>query len=52
MATIYVPALNAIFKTQPLSSVELAVCLALSSVIFITVEIEKWLVRQGRLYRE
>lgn len=51
MATMYVPALNAIFKTQPLSLSELAVCLALSSVILIAVEIEKWLVRKGWLYQ-
>jgi len=52
MATMYVPALNTIFKTQPLSLSELAVCLALSSVILIAVEIEKWLVRQGWLYQD
>lgn len=51
MATIYVPALNPIFKTQPLSAGELALCLAFSSVVFIAVEIEKWLVRRGMLYR-
>ncbi|HOY86490.1 MAG TPA: calcium-translocating P-type ATPase, PMCA-type [Methylotenera sp.] len=52
MATIYVPAFNAIFKTEPLSMHELALCLVLSSVVFIAVEIEKWLIRQGWLYRE
>lgn len=52
MATIYVPLLNAIFKTEPLSMSELALSLALSSVVFIGVEIEKWLVRRGWLYRE
>jgi len=50
MATIYVPALNAIFKTQPLSLHELFICLVLSSIIFIAVEIEKLLVRRGWLY--
>jgi Ca2+-transporting ATPase len=50
MAIIYVPTLNAIFKTQPLTLSELIICFALSSVIFIAVEIEKWLVRRGRLY--
>jgi Ca2+-transporting ATPase len=51
MATIYVPALNPIFKTEPLSIGELAFCLALSSIVFIAVEIEKWLVRLGWLYQ-
>ncbi|CAH1070316.1 calcium-translocating P-type ATPase, PMCA-type [Candidatus Nitrotoga sp. 1052] len=51
MATIYVPALNPIFKTQALSMGELGLCLALSSVVFFAVEIEKWLVRRGLIYR-
>ncbi|NOU40124.1 MAG: calcium-translocating P-type ATPase, PMCA-type [Methylotenera sp.] len=51
MATIYVPAFNAIFKTEPLSVSELLVCMALSSIVFIAVEIEKMLIRRGCLYR-
>lgn len=51
MATIYVPAFNPIFKTEPLSMNELVVCLALSSVVFIAVEIEKWLIRHGWIYQ-
>jgi len=51
MATIYVPVLNPIFKTEPLDLGELALCLALSSVVFFAVEIEKWLVRRGWIYR-
>ncbi|HLD09532.1 MAG TPA: HAD-IC family P-type ATPase, partial [Methylophilaceae bacterium] len=51
MATIYVPALNPIFKTEALNMDELALCLALSSVVFIAVEIEKWLVRRRWIYR-
>jgi Ca2+-transporting ATPase len=49
MATIYVPVLNDIFKTQPLTFPELLFTLALSSVIFFAVEIEKLLVRIGWL---
>ena len=49
MATIYIPALNPIFKTEPLDLDELLLCLALSSLVFIAVEIEKWCIRQGWL---
>jgi Ca2+-transporting ATPase len=50
MAVLYVPWLNPVFKTEPLSLGELAVCLALSSVVFFGVEIEKALARRGWLY--
>jgi Ca2+-transporting ATPase len=50
MAVLYVPWLNPIFKTEPLGLDELALCLALSTVVFFGVEIEKWLVRRGWLY--
>ncbi|MDH7553157.1 MAG: cation-translocating P-type ATPase [Spirochaetota bacterium] len=46
MATIYVPYLNGIFKTHPLTLEELSITLALSSVVFIAVEIEKFLKRK------
>lgn len=52
MATIYVPSLNPVFKTEPLSMSELAICIALSSMVFFAVEMEKFLIRQGWLYRE
>lgn len=45
MATIYVPFLNPIFKTAPLTVNELMFTLALSSVVFIAVEIEKFIKR-------
>lgn len=51
MATIYVPILNPIFKTEALSMGELILCLALSSVVFFAVEVEKLLVRHGWIYR-
>lgn len=49
MATIYIPALNPIFKTEPLSVDELLFCLVLSTVVFVAVETEKWLIRRGWL---
>jgi Ca2+-transporting ATPase len=45
LATISVPLLNPVFKTQPLSLEELAITLALSSVVFIAVETGKLLKR-------
>jgi len=51
MAVIYTPALNSIFHTQPLPMFDLAVCLLLSSLVLVAVEIEKWLVRRGLIYQ-
>jgi Ca2+-transporting ATPase len=49
---IYVPALQPIFKTAPLSGGELLFCFALSSVVLPAVEFEKWMIRRGWLYGE
>jgi len=46
MATIYVPVLNPVFKTAPLTGGELFIALLLSSVVFFAVEIEKWWFRR------
>jgi Ca2+-transporting ATPase len=48
---IYVPALNSIFDTAPLSVLELGLCLACAAVVLVAVEGEKWLVRHGLIYR-
>jgi Ca2+-transporting ATPase len=52
LAIIYLPALNALFKTEALAAAELGFCVAMSAVVFFAVEAEKWLVRRGRLYHE
>jgi Ca2+-transporting ATPase len=48
MATIYVPQLNRVFKTEPLSLNELIVTLMASTLVFCAVEIEKRFKRRGR----
>ena len=48
MATIYVPLLNPVFKTQPLSLQELLICLGAAAVVGVVVELEKlWRRRTG-----
>ena len=46
LAVIYLPFLNTIFKTAPLSMQELLVCFALPLIVFVAVEIEKMIVRR------
>ena len=46
LATIYVPSLQPLFRTQPLSAGELALCVGLAAVVFVVVEIEKALRRR------
>jgi Ca2+-transporting ATPase len=45
LGVIYLPVANQIFKIQPLTFIELLICIALSLVVLIAVEIEK-LVKQ------
>ena len=52
MATIYVPQLNSVFKTTPLTFGQLAVTLALSSVVFLAVELEKLVKRRRTTIEE
>ena len=46
MATIYVPQLNVVFKTTPLTFGQLAITLALSTIVFLAVELEKLVKRR------
>jgi Ca2+-transporting ATPase len=51
MAVVYLPPLQLVFKTSGLTLEELIVALALPWVVLVAVEIEKWLVRRGLIYR-
>ncbi|MFQ4140854.1 cation-translocating P-type ATPase [Chlorogloeopsis sp. ULAP02] len=42
----YAPFFQKLFTTLPLSAVDLAVCLVVSSIVFWCVELEKWLLRR------
>ena len=48
LATLYVPVFRAVLKTEPLTAGELGICLALSTVVFFAVEIEKLVARRRR----
>jgi len=50
LGTIYIPALNPVFKTEPLTLAQLGFCLAMASFVFVAVEVEKWMIRAGWLY--
>ncbi len=52
ISVIYIPALNRIFHTQALPLFDLVVCLLLSSLVLVAVEIEKYLMRAGIIYKE
>jgi len=50
IALIYVPALNGVFRTRPLTLTELGVCTAVAVFVFAAVEGEKWLVRREWIF--
>lgn len=51
MAIIYVPFLNPIFKTAPLTIAELVLCLGAAAVVLVVVELEKaWRVHSPALH--
>jgi Ca2+-transporting ATPase len=51
LAVIYLPWCNDIFRTQPLSLSELALCFVLGSTILLAGEAEKVAIRRGWIYR-
>lgn len=52
MVTVYVPFLNPIVHTMPLTLDHIALCLLLSTVVFSAVELEKWVRRHGWLAQQ
>jgi Ca2+-transporting ATPase len=46
IAVIYIPFLQSVFKTNPLTWQELLICLVLSTIVFLGVEFEKLLKRR------
>ncbi len=50
LMVVYIPFLNTIFHTTPLTLAELVICLCLPFTVLFAVEIEKWLVRRGWIY--
>ncbi len=50
MLTLYVPAMTPIFRTVPLTGPELALCFGVASVVYVAVELEKFLVRRRGWY--
>ncbi len=47
IAVIYLPPLNTVFRTVPLSAAQLAACFAIGSIVLIAVELEKFLRRRA-----
>jgi Ca2+-transporting ATPase len=47
LAVIYLPPLNTVFRTVPLSPAELAACIVIGSIVFVAVELEKLVRRRG-----
>jgi Ca2+-transporting ATPase len=50
LAVVYVSWFQKLFATVALSPLDLAIALALSTIVFWGVELEKWLIRQTKVY--
>jgi Ca2+-transporting ATPase len=51
LMVIYLPQANKLFNTQPLTILELCICIGAASIVFHAVELEKWLI-QKRKYKK
>lgn len=51
LAVLYLPPLQAFFRTAPLALDELLLCVGLAALLWLAVEIEKWLRRRGSMQR-
>ena len=51
LMVIYLPFMNTIFRTQPLTLVELLICVGVAAILFHAVELEKWIKRRHRARR-
>ena len=47
LAVIYLPFFNTVFRTVPLSAMQLAACFAIGSIVLVAVELEKFLRRRA-----
>jgi Ca2+-transporting ATPase len=47
LAVVYLPFVQAVFKTVPLAGLDLAICLSLSSLPLWAIEIQKWWIRRS-----
>lgn len=48
LGVIYLPVANELFSTQPLSLVELLICIGVAAVVFHAVEVEKWIKKRRK----
>jgi len=47
---VYLPGMRRVFRTEALSTGQLAACVALASIVYLAVELEKILIRRRGLY--
>jgi Ca2+-transporting ATPase len=49
LIAVYTPFFNTLFNTTPLTLEQLLICMVLSTVVFVAVEVEKVFIRRGTL---